>query len=126
MVLVMVVGIKINLLQSLVLSPRRVCARGIAAALLACPLAAISQAAPAPMVQGSSPIAQRMEAERLKMAAEQRQQKLQSDADKLLQLAQQLKVSVDKTNKNTLSVQVVREAETIEKLARQVKDGMKQ
>ncbi len=122
----MVVNPKINLRSSLVLSTRCVRTVCIAATVFACSLAASAQAPAPPLVPGSSPVAQRMEAERLKMAADQRQQKLQSDADRLLLLAQQLKVSVDQTNKNTLSLQVVREAETIEKLARQVKDGMRQ
>ena len=122
----MVVNPKINLRSSLVLSTRSVRTACIATTVFACSLAASAQAPAPPLVPGSSPVAQRMEAERLKMAADQRQQKLQSDADRLLLLAQQLKVSVDQTNKNTLSLQVVREAETIEKLARQVKDGMRQ
>ena len=78
-----------------------------------------------PLIQGSEPAA-RMEVDRARMAADQRQQKMLQDADKLLELAQHLKVSVDKTDKNTLSVNVVREAERIEKLARQVKDNMRQ
>ncbi len=93
-------------------------------AAFACPLACWAQAAPAPVQ--SSPAAQRMQDDRLRMAADQRQQKMLQDADKLLQMAQQLKASVDKTDKNTLSVQVVKQAESIEKLARQVKDGMRQ
>ncbi len=122
----MVVTSNTKLLHFLVLSPRRMSTLGTAALLLACPLTVAGQISQTPTVQSSSPVAQHMEAERQKMAADQRQQKLQSDADKLLQLAQQLKISIDKTNKNTLSLQVVREAENIEKLARQVKDGMKQ
>ncbi len=121
----MVVNTHKNLLQSLVLSTCTARLACIAVALV-CPCVAVAQAPATPMIPGSSPVAQRMEAERQKMAADQRQQKLQGDADRLLQLAQQLKVSVDQTNKNTLSLQVVREAETIEKLARQVKDGMRQ
>ncbi len=76
------------------------------------------------MIEGSA--AAPMEAERRHLAADERQQKLLQDADKLLRLAQQLKISVDETDKNTLSVDVVRQAERIEKLARQVKDGMRQ
>ncbi len=60
------------------------------------------------------------------MATQQRQQKMLEDANKLVQMAQQLKASVDKTDRNTLSVEVIREAERIEKLARQVKDNMRQ
>lgn len=117
---------KLNLPHSSPAPLRSARVHAVAVLFLACPLAIAAQSAAPPLVSGSSPVAQRMESERLKALADQRQQKLQSDADKLLELAQQLKVSVDKTNKNTLSVQVVREAENIEKLARQVKEGMRQ
>lgn len=78
----------------------------------------------ASMIGGSS--VQRMEQERKALAAVERQKKMASDADKLVQLAQQLKVSVDKTNKDVLSIDVIREAERIEKLAREVREGMRQ
>jgi nitric oxide reductase activation protein len=55
----------------------------------------------------------------------QRQQDIQKDAEKLLQLATELKQSVDKTNKDTLSLDVIKKAEQIEKLAKSVKDKMK-
>src|SRR5664280_2266844 len=54
-----------------------------------------------------------------------RQQDLKKDPDKLLELATQLKQYVDKTNENTLSVEVIRKADEIEKLARSVKEKMK-
>lgn len=56
---------------------------------------------------------------------EQRQQDLVKDTDKLLTLAQQLKDEVGKSNKNELSLSVVKKAEEIEKLAKSVKDKMK-
>jgi hypothetical protein len=56
----------------------------------------------------------------------QRQEQLVRDTDKLLALATQLKTYVDKTDKNTLSVDVVKKAEEIEKLAKSVKDKMRQ
>ncbi len=95
------------------------------AATLAAPVMCTAQSSQPALIQGSNP-AQHMEQERLGAAATQRQQKMLEDADKLLQMAQQLKVSVDKTNKNELSVEVIREAERIEKLAHQVKEGMRQ
>lgn len=55
----------------------------------------------------------------------ERQKKLAADTDKLLALAKELKEEVDKTNKNVLSVQVVKKAEEIEKLARNMKVEMK-
>ena len=55
----------------------------------------------------------------------QRQQEIKKDTDKLLQLATELKQSVDKSNENTLSLDVIKKAEQIEKLAKTVKDKMK-
>jgi hypothetical protein len=43
----------------------------------------------------------------------------------LLKLATDLKTEVDKTNKDTLSINVIRKADTIEKLAHDVKEKMK-
>jgi hypothetical protein len=55
----------------------------------------------------------------------ERQTRLVSDTNKLLQLAQELKEEVDKSNKEVLSVAVVKKAEEIEKLAKSVKERMK-
>ena len=55
----------------------------------------------------------------------QRQEQLVTDTNKLLLLAQQLKADVDKSNKDTLSISVIKKAEEIEKLAKSVKDKMK-
>jgi len=55
----------------------------------------------------------------------QRQQEIKKDAEKLLELATELKQDVDKTNENTLSLDVVKKAEQIERLAKTVKDKMK-
>jgi hypothetical protein len=57
--------------------------------------------------------------------ANERQKKLEADTDKLLALATDLKKSVDKTNKDILSVDVVKKAEEIEKLARSMKNDTK-
>ena len=54
-----------------------------------------------------------------------RQEALKRDADKLLQLATELKEYVDKSNENLLSVDVIRKSEEIEHLAHSVKDKMK-
>ena len=56
----------------------------------------------------------------------QRQIELVRDTDKLLALAKDLKDEVSKSSKNTLSVDVVKKAAEIEKLARSVKDRMRQ
>jgi hypothetical protein len=59
-------------------------------------------------------------------AASERQKKLAADTERLLALAKELKQEVDKTNKNVLSVDVVKKAEEIEKLARSVRSQMKE
>jgi hypothetical protein len=48
-----------------------------------------------------------------------------ADTNKLLSLATDLKQQLDKTNTDVLSVDVVKKAEEIEKLAKSVKDRMK-
>jgi hypothetical protein len=60
-----------------------------------------------------------------KKANEERQAALKADTDKLVKLAGELKDYVNKTNENVLSLDVVRKAEEIEKLAHSVKDKMK-
>jgi hypothetical protein len=60
-----------------------------------------------------------------KKANLQRQAAIKADTDKLLKLAVELKDSVDKSNENLLSVDVLKKAAEIEKLAHSVKDKMK-
>lgn len=67
----------------------------------------------------------RMEREREKQMAKERQASIQRDTDKLLALATELKQYVNKTNENILSLDVMKKAEEIEKLARQVKEKTK-
>ena len=55
----------------------------------------------------------------------QRQQDIKKDTDQLLELATELKQYVDKTNENIISLDVIKKAEQIEKLAHVVKDKMK-
>jgi hypothetical protein len=54
-----------------------------------------------------------------------RQKQLVLDTQKLLALANELKMDVDKSTKDTLSLDVIRKAEEIEKLAHSVKEKMK-
>lgn len=54
-----------------------------------------------------------------------RQRRLVEDTDKLLALATQLKQDVSKTNKDVMSVDVIKKADEIEKLAHNVKERMK-
>jgi hypothetical protein len=60
-----------------------------------------------------------------KLRNNDRQKRLVADTDKLLALATDLKAQVDKSTKDTLSVDVIKKAEEIEKLARSVKERMK-
>jgi hypothetical protein len=56
---------------------------------------------------------------------EERQQALKRDTERLLQLSTELKDYVEKSNENMLSLDVVKKAEQIEKLAHSVKEKMK-
>lgn len=67
----------------------------------------------------------KMERDMAKKANQERQLALKRDTEKLLKLSTELKEYVDKTNENMLSMDVVKKAEEIEKLARSVKDKMK-
>jgi hypothetical protein len=58
-------------------------------------------------------------------ANEQRQADLKRDTEKLLKLTTELKDYVDKTNANVLSMDVIKKAEEIEKLAHSVKMKMR-
>jgi|SRR6185437_1803517 hypothetical protein len=60
-----------------------------------------------------------------KKANEQRQAELKRDTDKLLKLSQELKAYVDKSNENILSLDVIKKADEIEKLAHSVKTKMR-
>jgi hypothetical protein len=55
----------------------------------------------------------------------ERKKRIGEDSAKLLKLATDLKTEVDKTNKDTLSLNVIRKADEIEKLAHDVKEKMK-
>lgn len=71
------------------------------------------------------PLAAQQETRRQRAAIDERQRKMQEDTAKLLQLAEELKAEMEKTNKFQMSLEVIRKAEEIEKLARDVKNRMK-
>jgi hypothetical protein len=75
-----------------------------------------------PMGPALSPQAQERQA---RSQNNERQKRLVADTDKLLALATQLKQDVDKTNKDVMSVDVIKKADEIEKLAHSVKERMK-
>jgi hypothetical protein len=60
-----------------------------------------------------------------KKAAKDRVAALKSDTDKLLKLSVELKAYVDKSDENVLSLDVIKKAEEIERLAKSVRDKMK-
>jgi hypothetical protein len=80
---------------------------------------------PAPGADDADDAQQRLARDLAKKANAERQAILKADTDKLLKLAVELKDSVDKSNENVLSLEVVKKAEEIEKLAHSVKDKMK-
>jgi len=67
-----------------------------------------------------------MEARRLREANKKRQEEIRQDTVKLFQLATELKDAVDKTDENMLSLDVVKKADEVEKLAKKVKEKMKE
>jgi hypothetical protein len=67
----------------------------------------------------------RLTTDMAKKAAKERSAALKSDTDKLLRLSVELKQYVDKSDENVLSLDVIKKADEIEKLAKSVKDKMK-
>jgi hypothetical protein len=55
----------------------------------------------------------------------ERRKQIADDTAKLLKLADDLKAEVDKTSKDTLSLNIIRKADEIERLAHNVKEKMK-
>jgi hypothetical protein len=55
----------------------------------------------------------------------EQQKQIADDSSKLFKMATDLKAEVDKTNKDTLSLNVIRKADAVEKLAHDVKEKMK-
>ncbi len=67
----------------------------------------------------------KMEREMAKKANQMRHADLKRDTERLFKLATELKEYVGESNENMLSVNVVKKAEEIEKLAHSVKEKMK-
>ena len=67
----------------------------------------------------------KLERDMAKQAYKQRQAELKRDTDRLFKLASELKQYVDKTNENVMSVDVIKKAEAIEKLAHSVREKMR-
>jgi hypothetical protein len=67
----------------------------------------------------------KMAADQEKLRNSDRQKKLVADTQHLLELANELKADVDKSNKDMLSLDVIKKADEIEKLAHSVKEKMR-
>lgn len=71
------------------------------------------------------PVRAKMEDERVKSVNDDRRKKLAADVDRMVFLTNELKTDVDKTTKDELSVDVIKKAQEIEKLAHDVQSRMK-
>jgi spore coat polysaccharide biosynthesis protein SpsF (cytidylyltransferase family) len=88
---------------------------------------------PAPQVQAVSALTlestsaneQRFHQQQIARLFAERQAQLRIDTEKLVALTAELKAQVDKTNVNILSMDVVKKAQEIQKLAKSVQDKMK-
>lgn len=76
-----------------------------------------------PVIDG--PMRAHIDEQRKKAINDDRHKRLEDDADKLLALSNELKTDVDKTDKDELSMDVIRKAGEIEKLAHDVQSRMK-
>jgi hypothetical protein len=68
---------------------------------------------------------QQMEKDQIARAMVQQRAQLRLDTEKLLSLTAELKQQVEKTNANILSMDVIKKAQEIQKLAKSVQDKMK-
>ena len=69
---------------------------------------------------------QKTEQQSLNTPGSDRRKQIADESTQLLALAMDLKTEVDKTNRDMLSISVIRKADQIEKLAHNVKDKLKQ
>lgn len=67
-----------------------------------------------------------MEDRQQREANKKRQDDIRDDTEKLYQLATELKAAVEKSNEHVLSLDVLKKAEEVEKLAKKIKDKMKE
>ena len=123
------------------LACRRLCAGLVFVAALACmaqdghpaaggqeqtnvtPQASASQPSTAKVAANSS---QDSQAQKVSQAGSERKKQIADESTQLLAMAVALKAEVDKTTKDTLSLTVIRKADEIERLAKTVKEKIKQ
>lgn len=68
---------------------------------------------------------QNLEHNQIARLVAERQSQLRLDTEKLIALVAELKLHVDKSNNNVLSVDVIKKAQEIQKLAKSVQDKMR-
>lgn len=88
------------------------------------PIASPSPTLDMPM-ENSDPTVAMQEHRRQMALMNDRQKRIVDDTAKLLRLATELKDDVDKSSKDTMSLDVIKKADEIEKLAHNVKNRMK-
>jgi hypothetical protein len=76
-------------------------------------------------VQGQDAMVAQQQVKLAEAAADKKRAQIMDGTAKLLQLATELKADVDKTNKNEMSLDVIRKADEIERLAHDLKQQMK-
>ena len=109
------------------MSVKLVTAAGLILMMCGNSFAATPAPAATPQVETRQDPAQKEMQDRMaREANKKRQQDIRDDTDKLFQLATELKAAVDKSNENLLSLDVIRKAEEVEKLAKKVKEKMKE
>lgn len=75
--------------------------------------------------QSSADMQSRFEQQQIAYVAAERHAQLQRDTEKLVALTAELKQHVDKAGRNFLSMEVIKKAQEIQKLAKSVQDKMK-
>jgi len=85
-----------------------------------------AQVQPVAIVHTAVDFSQQFERAQIANAFRERQLALRRDTERLLSLAAELKQNVDRTSPNILSMDVIKKAQEIEKLAKSVKEKMRE
>ncbi|HEX6496481.1 MAG TPA: hypothetical protein VF018_13410 [Acidobacteriaceae bacterium] len=80
---------------------------------------------PSPITPDAGPTDGKLEHDQAKLRNIDRQKQIVADTQKLVDLANQLNADVQKSTKDTLSLDVIKKADEIEKLAKSVREKMK-
>ena len=76
--------------------------------------------------EGPNPMRDSMQDQAIRQLNEQRRKRMLDDANKMVQLSNELKADVEKMQKDELSMDVLKKAAEVEKLAHDVQQRMKQ